>query len=57
MAGCGTLRAVSVSGECKVFVSPVYVIGGKTPDDQSWIDDTIESGVAGCGWKRPKLRK
>jgi hypothetical protein len=44
-------------GECKVFVPPEFVIEGKTPQDQHWINLTIESGVAGCGWQRPKPKE
>lgn len=58
LGGCGTLRPGSVqAGECKVFLPPVTQVEGKAPVDQYWIDDTIESGVAGCGWKRPAPKK
>jgi len=33
-----------------------YQIKGKTRYDQTWIDKTIESEVAGCQWDRPKAR-
>jgi hypothetical protein len=29
---------------------------GKTKQDQAWIDDTEEAGIAGCKWSRPKAR-
>lgn len=41
-------------GGCRVFEAPKTEILGQTPADQRWIDDTIESGVAACGWPRPK---
>lgn len=44
----------SVEGVCQIFKRPEYVIRGQTREDQYWIDLTIESGVAGCGWPRPK---
>jgi len=54
LAGCGTSRPASVAGgECRVFVRPAFAVKGVTARDQDWIDDTIERGVAGCGWKRP----
>lgn len=40
-----------------MFIPPVTQIEGKSPPDQYWIDDTIESGVAGCGWHRPPPKK
>lgn len=56
LAACGTSRPASVAGgECKIFHRPVTVITGVTSMDQDWIDDTIERGVAGCGWRRPTL--
>lgn len=58
LAACGTSRPASVAGgECKVFVRPASVIVGATARDQDWIDDTIERGVAGCGWKRPSGKR
>ena len=44
----------SVAGACQVFLRPEYVVRGQSKEDQEWIDLTIESGVAGCGWLRPK---
>jgi hypothetical protein len=57
LVGCGTLSPRSVrGGECKVFTAPSFVPKGKVKSDQYWIDDQVESGVAACGWKRPKGR-
>jgi hypothetical protein len=57
LAGCATPNiAQSVKGECQVFVAPTYAIQGKTKPDQQWVDINTESGIAGCGWKRPKPR-
>ncbi|WP_291955027.1 hypothetical protein [Chelatococcus sp.] len=39
-----------------MFRAPGVVIDGRTATDQDWIDDTIERGIAGCGWSRPRLR-
>jgi hypothetical protein len=44
-------------GECQAFLPPQFAIEGKTPQDQYWIDLTIESGVGGCKWPRPKARE
>lgn len=57
LGGCATPVPASVKGGvCKLFNAPPYAYKGKTFHDQSWIDDTIERGVAGCHWKRPKAR-
>jgi len=58
LAACASApRPASVKGgECKVFPRPPTVVVGQTPYDQGWIDDTIESGVASCGWQRPAPR-
>ena len=56
-AGCGTPRPGSARGECQIFTRPATVVLGQTAYDQGWIDDQIESGVAGCGWKRPARRQ
>ena len=55
LAGCGTSRPASVKGECRVFERPTWPVKGQSARDQDWIDETIESGVAGCGWPRPRL--
>jgi hypothetical protein len=48
---------VSVTGgESRAIEPPEYEIRGKTTFDQRWIDETIESGVQGLGWDRPKTR-
>jgi hypothetical protein len=36
--------------------APEYAVRGKTKYDQNWVDDTVESGVGGCGWQRPAAR-
>jgi hypothetical protein len=46
----------SVQGACAAFTRPEYAIKGRTRDDQYWIDVMIETGIAGCGWKRPLAR-
>lgn len=57
LAGCGTSRVASVSGgECKVFQNPGFVVKGRSSIDQDWIDETIESGISACGWKRPRAK-
>ena len=57
VAGCGTSLPASVrGGECKVFTAPKYAPVSNVADDQEWIDETVESGVGGCGWERPKKR-
>lgn len=39
---------------CLVFQAPNYEIAGANDYSQRWIDTTIERGVAGCNWPRPK---
>jgi hypothetical protein len=58
LAGCaGTSLPASVTGgECRVFARPEFAVRGKTKYDQNWVDDTVESGVGGCGWQRPAAR-
>lgn len=57
LAGCQTDGVGSIAGgEAKVFERPPYVVKGKRPYDQSWIDSQIEGGVAAFGWKRPAPR-
>jgi hypothetical protein len=58
LAGCaGTSLPGSVlGGECKVFPRPEFAVRGQTTYDQNWVDDTVESGVGGCKWERPKPR-
>lgn len=46
----------SVEGACAAFARPEYAIKGKTRYDQYWISIMIETGIAGCGWKRPLPR-
>ena len=58
LAGCGagqTLTSIQ-GGESKVFQAPPYVVKGKAPYDQNWIDNQIEGGVAAFGWPRPAPR-
>lgn len=55
LAGCQTTKPASVkSGECRVFTAPEREIVGADQYSQSWADDTVEAGVAGCKWKRPR---
>lgn len=58
LAGCGgdNRPASALGGECKIFPRAETEIEGKTATDQRWIDNTIESGVGGCGWQRPAPR-
>lgn len=59
LAGCGTSPKGSVTGsECsgEIARAPKYVILGKTPHDQEWIDDTTEGLVGGCNQPRPTAR-
>lgn len=53
LAACAKDLPGSVSGECQVFTPPDAVICGQTNADQAYIDEQIERGVQGCGWKRP----
>ncbi len=55
LVGCQTTGS-SVAGSCKVFERPPYAVLGKTAYDQNVADNFIESGVAGCNWKRPAAR-
>lgn len=57
LAGCQHDGVGSVmGGECKIFERPQYVVLGKRPYDQDWIDSQVEGGVGGCRWKRPAPR-
>lgn len=57
LGACQTTGVGSVGGgECKIFERPQYVVLGKRPYDQDWIDSQIEGGIGGCGWQRPKAR-
>lgn len=40
---------------CLVFQAPEYEVSGADRRSQRWIDSTVERGVAGCNWRRPKL--
>jgi hypothetical protein len=55
LGACEHLRG-SVAGSCSVFERPPYVVQGKTAYDQGVADNFVESGVAGCHWKRPAPR-
>lgn len=57
LAGCDpqTLKG-SVAGSCAVFERPPYAVKGKTQYDQGVADNFVESGVAGCNWRRPAAR-
>lgn len=58
LGGCmQTFNTTSIAGgESKVFEPPPYVVKGKAPYDQRWIDSQVEGGVAAFGWPRPKPR-
>lgn len=57
LGGCTqTLSGSVAGGESKVFERPPFVVKGKAPYDQRWIDSQIEGGVAAYGWKRPAPR-
>jgi len=56
LGACASPMPASTDGTCDVFTAPSFVIKGQTKHDQYWIDDQIESGVAACGWKRPRGR-
>lgn len=43
-------------GECKIYKRAEYAYAGKAREDQRWIDKMIETGVAGCKFKRPAAR-
>lgn len=55
LGACETTKG-SVAGSCGVFERPPYAVKGKTPYDQGVADNFVESGVAGCSWKRPASR-
>ncbi|NWG25682.1 MAG: hypothetical protein HXY30_14920 [Pseudorhodoplanes sp.] len=46
----------TVTEFCNALPKQDYVIKGKTPHDQAWIDDTSAVTVAGCGRPRPAER-
>lgn len=57
LAGCGDHQVASVKdGECKAFQRSAVEACGLTQADQDFIDDTIETGVSACKWKRPQPR-
>lgn len=57
LAACGTSPKGSVLGsEGGAIKAPAFVVRGKTVHDQAWIDETVEAGVLGLGWKRPAAR-
>jgi hypothetical protein len=53
LAACAQDLPRSATGECQIFTPPDAVICGQTNADQAYIDEQIERGVQGCGWKRP----
>ena len=56
LGGCMQTLKGSVAGSCAVFERPPYAVKGKTLYDQNVADNFVESGVAGCNWKRPAAR-
>jgi hypothetical protein len=56
LGGCMQTFKSSVAGSCGVFERPPYAVLGKTRYDQDVADKFVESGVAGCSWKRPAAR-
>ena len=47
---------VSVSGACDVWPKPKVALYGVEAVDQQFLDETVEVGVAACGWPRPAAR-
>lgn len=56
LTGCGTPRLADAAAEASILKPPAAEIRGKTAHDQRWIDQTVEAGVQGLGWKRPGPR-
>jgi hypothetical protein len=60
LAGCASNNKFASldgpDGACSAFQAPPYVVKGKTRYDQHWVDTQTETGIAGCGWERPKAR-
>jgi hypothetical protein len=56
LGGCMQHFQSSVAGTCKVFERPPYAVRGATSYDQNVADKFVESGVAGCNWRRPAAR-
>lgn len=57
LAACGTPQPASVAkGECKVMARAAAQVCGITVQDQAWIDEEIEGGVAACKFARPQPR-
>ena len=61
LLGLATATPLAVSGcslrgdaSCLVFSAPSREIRGTDAYSQRWADETIERGVAGCNWPRPK---
>lgn len=56
LGACMQTFQSSVAGSCAVFERPPYAVIGKTEYDQRVADGFVESGVAGCNWRRPAPR-
>lgn len=56
LAACGDNPPVSVNGECKAFQRVAIEACGLTIQDQSVLDDYVETGVSACKWQRPQPR-
>lgn len=54
LVGCQTTGSKTVDSVCKVFPAPGHAVKGVEAKDRRWINKTIESGIAACGWERPK---
>ncbi len=50
--GTGPTGPATIKGECKLFRPPVAALRGADRYTEDYLDDTVEAGVAGCGWKR-----
>lgn len=56
LAACANGKFVTLSAAGQDFPQADYQILGKTKYDQTWIDKTIESEIAGFGFSRPSKR-
>lgn len=57
LAACGDPQVATVSGgECKVIQRAAVEVCGLTEQDQAFIDNSIEGGIAACRFARPQAR-
>lgn len=52
LAGCASPGPATIKGECQLFRDPGRKVAGVAREDRQWIAETVEAGIAGCGWKR-----